>query len=58
MKNMVILQKDDDGNIVCAQISEGGKAFVEEGEEGDEQYWEAGGTILLDELNEILDKEI
>ena len=55
MKNMVVLKKDEDGNIYCWQISEQG---IEEWEnEEDNDYWDAGGTILLDELEEILDKE-
>ena len=57
MKNMVLLQKDDDGNIVCQQLSEKGRQYVKSDIE-DGGYWEEGGTILLDEIDEILDKEI
>jgi len=56
MKNMVILQKED-GAIYCQQITEKGKKFLENNEK-DDGYWEEGGTITLDELEEILDKEI
>ena len=58
MRNMVILQKDEDGNIICSQLSEEGKEFVEDGEEGEVDFWCPGGTILLEELEEILDREI
>ena len=59
MKNMVVLQKNEDGKIYCKQISEKGKEFhLTPIEESDEGYWEKGGTILLDELEEILNKEV
>lgn len=56
MKNIVVLQKDDDGNIHCKQISEKGREYIKVYE--DQGMWEEGGTILLDELDEILDREI
>lgn len=56
MKNMVVLQKLDDGTIYCQQISPKGKEYLKVYE--DQGMWEEGGTILLDELEEILDKEI
>ncbi len=59
MNNMVVLQKDEDGNIYCKQISEKGKEFhLTLTEESDKGYWKSGGTILLEELEEILDKGI
>jgi hypothetical protein len=61
MKNVVILYKNEDGNLYCRQITEAGKAYVEQVEAegtGEAYYWEEGGTILLEELEEILDKEI
>jgi len=59
MKNMVVLQKNEDGNIYCKQISEKGREFhLDPTSEKDEGYWEDGGTILLEELEEILNKEI
>jgi hypothetical protein len=57
MKNIVILQKDEDGNIYCQQITQKGIDFINE-ENEDLGYWEEGGTILLSELEEILDREI
>ena len=57
MKNIVTLQKQDDGTILCQQITPKGKEWhLSDGE--DEGMWEDGGTIVLDELEEILDREI
>jgi len=58
MKNMVVLQKDEDGNIWCQQLTEKGIKFVENVDSEDDEYWEKGGTIVLDEIEEILDKEV
>jgi hypothetical protein len=58
MKNIVMLYKNKDGNIYCQQISEDGKNYVLENKGEEERYWEEGGTITIDELEEILDKEI
>lgn len=58
MKNIVILQKDEDGNIYCQEVSEKGIEYMEKNPEESLEYWKEGGTILLEELNEILDKEI
>lgn len=57
MQNVVILQKDEDGALYCRQITEEGLKFMGDQEEEDYTYWEPGGTILLEELMEILDKE-
>lgn len=59
MRNMVILYKDDDNMFFCRQLSpEGIDAVKASAFSRGENYWEDGGTILLDELEEILDKEI
>ena len=57
MKNIVILHKDEDGKIYCQQITQEGIEYINNQEE-DNGFWEEGGTILLEELEEILDKEI
>lgn len=57
MKNIVVLQKQEDGNILCQQITPKGKEWYLTGEE-DEGMWEDGGTIALEELEEILNKEV
>lgn len=58
MKNVVVLYKNDEDQIVCRQLSATGIALRKAGGNEGEEYWEEGGTILLDELEEILDKEI
>jgi len=58
MKNIIILKKDENGNIFCRQITLKGKELTEKRAFVKDNYWETGGTILLDEINEILDKEI
>lgn len=58
MRNVVVLYKNEDDQIVCRQLSEAGIAHRKSGKTEGEDYWEEGGTILLDELEEILDKEI
>lgn len=59
MKNVVVLYKNDDGDVYCRQLTEEGKKhMLAEREENETVYWEDGGTILLDELEEILDREI
>ena len=60
MKNMIVLQIDDDDNLYCHQLTDEGVEFVREN--GEDQvtrspYWEEGGTIVLDELMEILNKD-
>ena len=57
MKNIVMLYKDEDDNIYCQQITQKGKEYVE-ADEPDHGMWEDGGTITIDELEEILDREI
>ena len=58
MRNMVTLQKDKEGNVICSQITPKGKELVESEKEPN-GYWEEGGTIVLkEELDEILDREI
>jgi hypothetical protein len=58
MKNVVMLHKGKDGNIYCKEITKKGIEYVETFEGEDPDYWDEGGTILLEELEEILDKEI
>lgn len=57
MKNVVALQKTEDGHIYCKEITDVGLRYLEDTEGKPDIYWEEGGTILLDELEEILDKE-
>jgi len=60
MKNMVVLQLNDDGNLHCRQLTDEGVEFVREFGKTQgtrDPYWEEGGTIVLDELIEILNKE-
>ncbi len=57
MKNVVVLRKEDDGTIFCKSITQKGIEYINDDNE-DHGMWEEGGTILLDELDEILDKEI
>ncbi len=57
MKNVIMLHKTEDGNIRCQQITKKGKRYMETVQD-DPVYWEDGGTIVLDELEEILDREI
>lgn len=58
MRNVVVLYKNEDDYIVCRQLSEKGIESYKAGGDESEGYWEEGGTILLNELEEILDKEI
>lgn len=63
MKNMILLQKKNGENIYCRQISKKGIEFIKNSEKSSDEmdynaFWEKGGTILLDELEEILDREI
>jgi hypothetical protein len=57
MKNIVMLQKDD-GDIVCQQITKYGIKWMEEHAGEEDKCWEEGGTILPEELDEILNREI
>ena len=57
MKNIITLQKDEDGIIYCQQITESGIEFVNN-DEDDRGHWDEGGTIELNEIDEILNKEI
>ena len=57
MKNIIVLQKEEDGSILCQQITEKGIEFYL-GDNEDHEMWEDGGTITLDEIEEILNREI
>ena len=57
MKNVVLLYKKDDGSLYCQEVTQVGIDYMTE--PGDDHgMWDEGGTIVLDELEEILDKEI
>lgn len=59
MNNMILLQKNEDGKIYCKAITQKGKEYhLDITAEHDSGMWEKGGTILLEELEEILNKEI
>lgn len=58
MKNIVILKKDENGNIYCKEISSKGIEYINSEDCEDMGFWDEGGTILLEELDEILNKEI
>jgi len=58
MKSLVILYKDEEGLIYCHKLSKKGVAFYLDENSVDDGYWEEGGTIVLDELEEILDSEV
>ena len=57
MKNMVVLYKNEEDHIMCHQINEEGMARLQDGR-GNDVEWSDGGRIELDELEEILDREI
>lgn len=57
MKNIVVLYKNEDGQIYCQELSPTGQKYVKDNIE-DNGFWDDGGTIVLEELEEILDKEI
>lgn len=57
MKNIVMLYKDEDDHIYCQQITQKGKEYVE-ADNDDHEMWEDGGTITIDDLEEILDRDI
>lgn len=60
-RNMVVLFKTSDGQIYCKQITPEGLEAIggnfDKESEFEDIYWEAGGTITLDELDEILSKD-
>jgi hypothetical protein len=58
MKSVVVLYKDEDGAIYCHKLSEKGVLFYKNEDSEDGGYWEEGGTIVLSELEEILDSEV
>lgn len=57
MKSVVVLYKED-GDIYCHKLSKKGVAFYMKRNPKDGGYWEEGGTIVLSELEEILDSEV
>jgi hypothetical protein len=58
MNNLVVLQKDDDGHIICRQLTDKGIAHSKSDAAEEDDMWEEGGTIVLSELEEILDRVI
>lgn len=58
MNNIIVLYKDENGDIYCHELTEKGAAASELNSIEDDGYWKEGGTILLDEIEEILNKEI
>jgi len=59
MNNMILLQKNEDGSIYCKAITQKGKEYhLDPTAEHDDGFWDKGGTILLEELEEILNREI
>ena len=58
MKSVVVLYKDEDGLIYCHKLSKKGVAFYMNEDSVDDGYWQEGGTIVLSELEEILDSEV
>lgn len=55
MNRIVMLQKLEDGTIYCRRVESEYNTNISEC--GESPYWEEGGTIVLDELEEILDHE-
>lgn len=58
MKSVVVLYKDEDGLLYCHKLSKKGVDFYLDESSVDDGYWEEGGTIALNELEEILDSEV
>ena len=58
MNNVIVLYKNEDGSIYCHELTEKGVKYWESGDEEGWEYWKEGGTIVvLDEIEEILNKE-
>jgi len=62
MKNIIILQKEEDGNVSYRQVTELAIDYVKENNFIDPshlpEYWEKWVTIPFEDLGEVLDKEI
>jgi hypothetical protein len=60
MRNIISLYKDDDGNILCRYITQKGKEYVEECIKTNKlaDYWGEEAVITIDEIDELLDKEL
>lgn len=57
MKNIIVLQKQEDGTLYCSQITKTGiESMKEEGE--NPGFWDDGGSITFEEIEEILNKDI
>ena len=57
MKNVIVLYKNEEGDIMCQSITPEGFKMSESLEE-DQGYWHEAGKIELDEIEGILDQEI
>lgn len=55
MNNVIVLYKDEDGDVCCHEITKKGASAAALEDEG---YWKEGETILLDEIEEILNREV
>jgi hypothetical protein len=61
MNNVVILFKNEEGDLFCRQITKEGIKYMAESKKSgfaEPFYWEEGGTILMEELEEILDRQV
>ncbi len=60
MNNVVALWKTEEGELYCREISAKGIEHLMGATENEtdiaDSYWKEGGTIVLDELMDILDK--
>lgn len=56
MKAIIMLQKLEDGTIYCRRVAP--EYNVNISDCGESPYWEDGGTVVLEEIEELLDKEI
>lgn len=57
MKNIILIQLDDDGTIQCQEITPEGKQYMLDTEE-DNNYWTEPKSIYLDEIEDLLQKEV
>ena len=55
MNNMIVLQKNDEGHIICWELSDKGVKLAQE-DYPDEGLWEEPGRIEVEEIEEILNK--
>ncbi len=60
MKNMILLQKTEDGELYCREISQKGIEYYLDlkDDDQDEAYWELGQRVWISEIEKILDKDV